>query len=437
MSAHFRTQLKIIVTMYIGYAAMMVCRQMVTILSPAMLADPTLDLTKTNIGDFFAYGTLGALVGKIIWGPLTDRIGGRTTFLLGIGLTAMLVTAFGMSANVMAFTAFSFLLYCTKSSGWPGMTKLVANWVHPNQYGRAWAILSTSSRASVVVGTLFFGWLLGQMHWRSVAYISAGVAIVILIICYFFLSDKPKDPDFIEFDNKNTANAEKQKEAAQAMENLRNHPLKDSTLTQGLMNFATSHRVWLIVVVMMVLTCMMAFLDFTSIYLMEVYQLTPAKAAMTSSVFPLGSLCGLLLSVAFYDRFSKHGIRNVLTITMLVALGCVLTLQYLPTFGLGEDLNFNIARLCIFLFGLSISPAYYIPMSVFSIEYGGPHSATLVCILDAFGFAASATFGFVGGRLADSAGGWDSFMNLLVIIILTATLSVWAFMHGEYRASKT
>ena len=213
--------------MYIGYAAMMVCRQMVTILSPAMLADPTLDLTKTNIGDFFAYGTLGALVGKIIWGPLTDRIGGRTTFLLGIGLTAMLVTAFGMSANVMAFTAFSFLLYCTKSSGWPGMTKLVANWVHPNQYGRAWAILSTSSRASVVVATLFFGWLLGQMHWRSVAYISAGVAIVILIICYFFLSDKPKDPDFIEFDNKNTANAEKQKEAAQAMENLRNHPLKD------------------------------------------------------------------------------------------------------------------------------------------------------------------------------------------------------------------
>ncbi len=436
MSTHFRTQLKILVTMYIGYGAMMICRQMVTILSPAMLADPTLGLTKTHIGDFLAYGTIGALVGKIIWGPLTDKIGGRRTFLLGIGLTAILVAAFGMSPNVMAFTVFSFLLYCTKSSGWPGMTKLVANWIHPNKYGRAWGILSTSSRASVVFGTIFFGWLLGQMHWRSVAYISAGVAITILVICYFFLSDKPEDPAFIEIDNGSNDDSEKEKEAAIALQNLRNHPLKDSTLSQGLLDFGKSHRVWLIVVVMMVLTCMMAFLDFTSIYLMEVYQLTPAKAAITSSVFPLGSLCGLLLSIAFYDRFSKHGIRNVLTFTMVVALGCILTLQYLPTFGLAEDAIFNVARLCLFLFGLSISPAYYIPMSVFSIEYGGPHSATLVCLLDAFGFAASASFGFIGGRLADSAGGWDSFMNMLVVIILVATLSVWAFMHGEYKASQ-
>ena len=64
-------QINIIVSMYLGYAAMMVCRQMVTFLSPAMLADETLELTKTNIGDFAAYGTLGALVGKIIWGPPT------------------------------------------------------------------------------------------------------------------------------------------------------------------------------------------------------------------------------------------------------------------------------------------------------------------------------------------------------------------------------
>ena len=437
MSTHLRAQVKIILTMYIGYAAMMVCRQMVTILSPAMLADPTLDLTKTNIGDFLAYGTIGALVGKIIWGPLTDRIGGRSTFLLGVGLTASLVIAFGMSPNVIAFTTFSFLIYCTKSSGWPGMTKLVANWIHPNKYGRAWAILSTSSRASVVLGTLFFGWLLGQMHWRSVAYISAGLAMAILILCHLFLAEKPADPAFLERDNYNGDDAEMEKEGAKALENLRSHPLKNFTLLQSLLEFSTSHRVWLIIAVMMVLTCMMAFLDFTSIYLMEVYQLTPAKAAMTSAVFPLGSLGGLLLSISFYDRFSKSGIRNVLTITMVIALGCVLSLKYLPTFGFSEEMTFDLARLFLFIFGLSVSPAYYIPMSVFSIEYGGPYSATLVCLLDAFGFAASASFGFLGGRLADSSGGWNSFMNMVVLITLIATIAVWAFMHGEYKSSRT
>jgi len=75
-------------------------------------------------------------------------------------------------------------------------------------------------------------------------------------------------------------------------------------------------------------------------------------------------------------------------------------------------------------------------MSIFSIEYGGPHSATLVCLIDAFGFAASATFAFIGGRLADSAGGWSSFMNMLILISAVGIISVWAFMHAEYKAAK-
>ena len=59
MSNRPQQQISIIVSMYLGYAAMMICRQMVTILSPALLADDTLGLTKTNIGDFAAYqGTL-------------------------------------------------------------------------------------------------------------------------------------------------------------------------------------------------------------------------------------------------------------------------------------------------------------------------------------------------------------------------------------------
>lgn len=433
MTSQLRTQIKIIFAMYVGYGAMMICRQMVTILSPAMLADEALGLTKTNIGDFLAYGTLGALAGKVIWGPICDTLGGRFTLLIGLVFTALLLAGFGMSGNIMAFTVCSTLLYMTKSSGWPGMTKLVGNWIHPTKYGRVWGILSTSSRASVVLGTLFFGWLLGLMHWRSVAFISVGVAIAVIVYCYFFLSNQPTDPKFIEAHNESNLSNQMKAEQQKALDNLNNHPLKDSSLRQALLDFVKSHRVWLIAIAMMVLTCMMAFLDFASMYLMEVYNLTPTQAAMNSSVFPLGSLTGLLLSIFFYDRFSKSGIRNVLAITMLVALVCVLTLQYLPSFGLEEVVNFNIARICIFLFGLSISPAYYIPMSVFSIEYGGPHSATLVCILDAFGFAASASFGFVGGRLADSAGGWFSFMNLLVGIILVATISVWTFMHAEYK----
>ncbi|PCH97979.1 MAG: MFS transporter [Gammaproteobacteria bacterium] len=436
MSNRSSQQINIIIAMYLGYAAMMICRQMVTILSPALLADETLELTKTNLGDFAAYGTLGALVGKLIWGPLADKIGGRFTFLIGIFLTALFIIAFGLSANVMAFTGFSFLLYCTKSAGWPGMTKLIGEWYHPLNYGRVWSILATSSRFSVVLATLFFGWLLSFMHWRMVAFIAAAFALVIFIGCYFYLKEKPEDPDFFKEDEANADNPELAMASKQALNNKYNHPLRDTGTIEGLAAFAKSPRVWLVVIMLMVLTCMMAFLDFVAIYLMESYQLTPSKAAMASTIFPVGSLTGLLVSIAFYDRFSKKGIRIVLTIALILSLLSVLTLQYLPLLYLSAELNFLVALSAIFLFAFSISPAYYLPMSIFSIEYGGRHSATLVCLIDAFGFAASATFAFIGGRLADSAGGWSSFMNMLILISALGIISVWAFMHSEYIAAK-
>jgi len=422
--------------MYLGYAAMMICRQMVTILSPALLVDETLGLTKTNIGDFAAYGTLGALIGKLIWGPIADKFGGRFTFLIGIFLTAMFIIAFGLSPNLMAFTGFSFLLYCTKSSGWPGMTKLIGEWYHPLNYGRVWSILATSSRFSVVLATLFFGWLLSFLNWRMVAFIAAAFAFIIFAGCYFYLKEKPEDPTFFKEDENKADNNDLSIASKQALDNKYNHPLRGTSTLAGLVDFAKSPRVWLVVIMLMVLTCMMAFLDFVAIYLMESYKLTPSQAAMASTVFPIGSLIGLLASIAFYDKFSKRGIRTVLTIALILSLLSVLTLQYLPLFNLNAESNYLVALGAIFLFAFSISPAYYLPMSIFSIEYGGPHSATLVCLIDAFGFAASATFAFIGGRLADSSGGWSSFMNMLILIAAVGIISVWAFMHSEYKAAK-
>lgn len=431
-------QFNILISMYLGYAAMMICRQMVTILSPAMLADEALGITKTNLGDFAAYGTIGALVGKLIWGPLADKVGGRITFLAGIFLTALFVIAFGLSPNVMAFTGFSFLLYCTKSSGWPGMTKLVGEWYHPHHYGRVWSILSTSSRFSVVLATLFFGWLLSFMHWRTVAFIAAALGFIIFIGCYFFLKEKPENPNYFkDVERNNTDTSEEAIASKQALNNKYNHPLQGTSMVTGLIEFIKSPRVWLVIVMLMMLTCMMAFLDFVAVYLMESYQLTPSQAAMASTVFPIGSLGGLLASIAFYDRFSKQGIRTVLTIALTLSLLSVLTLKYLYWFNFSADVNYFVALGAIFVFAFSISPAYYLPMSIFSIEYGGPHSAKLVSLIDAFGFAASAIFGFVGGRLADSAGGWSSFMNMLILIAAVSIVSVWAFMHSEYKAAKS
>ena len=422
----FRQQLTILGCMYGGYGAMMICRQMVTILSPALLADESLNFTVQNTGDILAYGTVGAMVGKVIWGPLADKIGGRLTFLIGIVLTALLVAAFGLSQNVMAFTACSALLYCTKSSGWPGMTKIVGAWYQPRQYGRVWSVLSTSSRASVVLGTLIFGWLLAFFHWRTVAFLSTAMALLVYAVCRFFLQDSPTTGSFLTNDE----------EAAAPVADKQTHPLDGTSLWSGLWAFARSIRVWFVIAMLMALTCVMAFLDFLPAYLMETFQLTPSQASMASSYMPLGSLIGLVASIMCYDRFSKRQLRAVLSVALAVATLCIVSLQSLPELGIPLVWNRRIAMGLILLFGVLTSPAYYIPMSIFSIEFGGPHSATLVCLIDMCGFAASASFGFLGGRLAAGTGGWNSFMTLLILLGATATVFTWLFMNGEYQVAR-
>jgi OPA family sugar phosphate sensor protein UhpC-like MFS transporter len=51
------------------------------------------------------------------------------------------------------------------------------------------------------------------------------------------------------------------------------------------------------------------------------------------------------------------------------------------------------------------------------------------------GFAASASFGFLGGRLAAGTGGWTSFMTMLIGVGVVATISTWLFLNGEYKAA--
>jgi OPA family sugar phosphate sensor protein UhpC-like MFS transporter len=121
---------------------------------------------------------------------------------------------------------------------------------------------------------------------------------------------------------------------------------------------------------------------------------------------------------------------------LALATVCVLVLQGLPELGLDAQTNFLVAMVMIFGIGFMISPSYYIPMSIFSIEFGVPFSATLVCLIDAFSFAANATFNFVGGLHSEGEDAWNAVMYVILAVAAIATLSVWGFTNAEYRASR-
>ncbi|HHZ83167.1 MAG TPA: MFS transporter [Nitrospirales bacterium] len=412
-------QLLVVLYMYLGYAGFMILKTSMLVASPDLVAENL--ITKTQWGAILGWGAFGAIVGKIVSGVVADRLGGKWTFTMGLCITTISVAIFGMCSTAIGFSLVYFAALFAKSSGWPSMAKLIGNWHSPSKHGRVWGLLSTASRVGTMIALSAFGALLYVLPWQHMLWVASGIGVACVGIIFFFLKENPSPS--IQVDN------------SRSVEHT-NHPLKNTSLKQALLVFATSKRVWLIAVSMMGLTIMMDILNFLPMYLKESLDILPAEAATIALFFPAGSFISVLLGGYLFDTLSKHSVPTLVGILLTVAMGSLVVMIGMPEFGLSATGNEYATIGCLFVFGLTVAPAYYLPMSIFSIKFGGPHSGFLIAILDVVGLAATIPFNFVGGALADQDGGWVKFFMLVIAIaIISLFVTVW-FLHDEAKAAE-
>ena len=122
--------------------------------------------------------------------------------------------------------------------------------------------------------------------------------------------------------------------------------------------------------------------------------------------------------------------------TLVIAIFCLLSLRFLGTVELNHQLEFSLTMVLMFVFGFAISPAYYIPMSVFSISYGGKHCGLLIGLIDALAYFGAMIFDFVGGAVANKEGGWQDFLLILIVTSIIATITMVVFLYVDYARTK-
>ncbi len=418
----FRWEMIVLGCMYVGYAALYMCQATVVISGSAMLGDPALDLNKTAWGAILGWGTAGTLSGKLINGLLADKIGGRRVFLLSLGLCMLATGIFGTLSGVLYFSVAYFIALFAKSAGWPSMANLISVWYAPNWRGRIWGILSSSSRLSSLFTALVLGSLLLVISWREVIAVSVLITASVIVFLAFVLKQSPRDVGL--------------EALVSSVGDLqhRPHPLDEATLAEALFSFIRSPRVWLICASIMCLTVLMEFQSFIPIYLKETFGLTSGIAAITSSAFPVGCLISVVSGGFVFDTLTKKKRIFVLGGLMGFAVCCVSVLLAIPQLGMTNSFSLWTALSAIMFFGLAIAPCYYIPMSVFSVDFGGKHCGVLVGIIDAIGYLAAMVFDFLGGAVADKVDGWHHFLNILLHVSLIGTVTLILFLLLEYRS---
>lgn len=408
-----RWELVILGCMYVGYMGFILSRTAIYVASPAMVDDPALGLTKTMFGAVLGWGTAGMVVGKLLSGVVADLLGGRRVFLLALSITAAAACAFALAGGFALFCFLNFTMLMAAAAGWPAMSKLIAAWYEPGRYGKVWGVISTSSRLSSVLSTLLLGTLLARLSWHGVFLAAGLLTAVVAAVIFVFLKGRPADVGLPA------------PEAA-ADSPSGPHPLDEARLGEALLYFARSGRVWLMCVSIMCTTVLMEVIGFLPLYLKETLAISPAQAATASSVFPAGCFVALLAGGWAYDKVSRFGRAPLLGGMLGLSALCVAALFAMGRVPLAPATAFAATAVVLFLYGLTVAPAYYLPMSVFSIEFGGKRCGVLIGLIDAAGYAAAMLFQFAGGAIIDRPGGWQNMLSLLLATaVLAAVTTVW------------
>ncbi len=422
--SRLRRELTTVLCMYGGYAGLILCRTTVSITSPEMISDPALGLDEADFGALLGWGAAGALVGKLTNGAIADALGGRRLFLLSMSLMGVATVVFGASSAHSLFMLMNFLAQLTKAGAWPAMAKLIGAWFDGGRHGRVWGVIATSSRASSVISSFFLGALLLILPWRWLFYVSGLVTAVIVLLNFLLLKDSPVPLGLVSPRHEHEQSGEPR---------LRSLPW-EGTLGAALIHFAKSRRVQLICLAMMAMTIQMEFISFLPLYFKQNFAIGSGEAGMASAAFPAGSFISVLAGGLLYDRLTPFGRILGLGGLLAVGLASIALIRFLPELGLHAPAALGVAIAATFVFGLAVSPAYYIPMSVFSIQFGRARSGVLIGLIDAFGYGATMIFAPLAGAVIRDQG-WPALLTIFVIISAIALAFATAFLIAEDHAS--
>jgi sugar phosphate permease len=135
-------------------------------------------------------------------GFLVDRFGARrllTMVVLGWSLTAGIVALIGTlpAASWLPFAALlllRFLFGMFQAGGFPGIARIVADWMPLSQRGLAQGLIWTGSRLGGALAPLLLFWLLQTLGgWETPLWLMAGLGLVWCAVFWPWFRERPAD----------------------------------------------------------------------------------------------------------------------------------------------------------------------------------------------------------------------------------------------------
>jgi sugar phosphate permease len=399
-SSRYRASLQL-GCLILGYIGIYLCRKNFAVALP--MIQKSFGATKAQVGLIETYATIAYAAGKVLWGPVIDRFGGRKCFLLAlIGVACFSgASTFAISLPMLCVLYTSNRLF--GSGGWGGMVKQVPDWFPTVRLPLAMAFLSLSFVFGGVCALLLAGQIaeFSGEHWQAVMGFPALVLAGFIAICWMVLP---------------------RKELAQL---VAKSPVANRRLSD-LIELLKIPQFWVVCALSFVLTITRETFNVWTVDFLRTQSGSPMSskvAALLSTPFDAAGAAGILL-LGWLLGYLSPSKRNWLLSGILAVLA--LLIYCLPRLAGGPLWTLVVA---IGLIGFLSYGPYSLLAGILSVEIRGKESvATVAGFVDASGYLAGIFAGYFFGKILDHGG------YLLGFHYLGATTFVAAVLcTGLYR----
>lgn len=150
------------------------------------------------------------------------KVGVRATLCRIMVLWGLISAGFVFVETPTQFYVLRFILGAAEAGFYPGVILYLTYWFPSNVRARAIGVFMCAIPVSGLIGSPLSGWIMGGMHelhglagWKWLFLIEAVPAVVLGVLAYFYLDDKPKDAKWLLPEEKTILEAELAVDAAE------------------------------------------------------------------------------------------------------------------------------------------------------------------------------------------------------------------------------
>lgn len=342
-------------------------------------------------------------VGQFVNGQLADNLGAKKLIITGLALSAIMNMFFGFTDMLILLTVIWSINGYAQSTGWPSVVKIIRNWFRSDVLGSIGGLFGSCFLVGNMIAWSMLGWILAGFGWRAVFWIPPLPLIMIALLFYLCVEDKPKG-----------------------------HKVVNETDTPGvkfrLLHILSSRRLITVAVVYTLLQFVRAgFTLWAPSYLFETYSLSLDVASYVASVIPLGGIMGSVISGWLSDRMKKLGRTFIILVLILFLSLLISTLYNAASYGL------QVGIILLLLSGFALYAPHVIIVAVVPMEQKESYGVAGVAgFIDGMGYMGLMFAAPFIGWIVDMHG-WNGVVTFWLTSSLAAALLMFTLWYDEIK----